>query len=216
MPLKPIGSVTTYLRKFERAGKDVRVPCGTCNACCRSSYLLVEVTESERADFPEAVPVPDDKVSSCSSPWMLPKKADGSCVHLKEGKCSVYAKRPQSCRSYDCRFDLLTGIVPDDPVMIEALGQWDNFAMKTREDRVTYTAIRLALTLEGRPQTMKEVAARLRNLSCYIPLAEKLDSVMMNATPAELKGFAKLQEQVCEELVQQGVMVRIERKETAE
>ncbi len=38
-------------------------------------------------------------------PYAIAKKQDGSCVHLAETGCDIYAQRPAVCRTYDCRDD---------------------------------------------------------------------------------------------------------------
>ncbi len=30
------------------------------------------------------------------------KMAMGRCIYLKQGKCTIYDRRPQACREYDC------------------------------------------------------------------------------------------------------------------
>ena len=78
------------------------VPCGSCHACCHSP---VEV----RPDFGDN---PDDYKLALSHDTSAPnglvmitldRKPDGSCYALKAGRCSIWAKRPQVCREFDCR-----------------------------------------------------------------------------------------------------------------
>lgn len=33
---------------------------------------------------------------------VLAQKVDGSCVYLKDNKCSIHSERPQSCRNFSC------------------------------------------------------------------------------------------------------------------
>jgi Fe-S-cluster containining protein len=34
---------------------------------------------------------------------VLKSKPDGSCVYLGDQGCSIYERRPQMCRAFDCR-----------------------------------------------------------------------------------------------------------------
>jgi len=87
---------------FTDGHADAVVPCAGCNACC---YSPVEV----RPDFGDN---PDDYQLAISvdvtAPNSLPmvtldRKPDGSCYALKGGRCSIWAKRPRTCREFDCR-----------------------------------------------------------------------------------------------------------------
>jgi Fe-S-cluster containining protein len=55
----------------------------------------------------------------------LRKKANGECIHLQDGGCSVYEHRPSACRVFDCR-DFVVGKLtnPDLPLLNEAIAQW--------------------------------------------------------------------------------------------
>jgi len=33
----------------------------------------------------------------------LPKRPDGACIYLGDTGCTIYEKRPQACRAFDCR-----------------------------------------------------------------------------------------------------------------
>ena len=66
-----------------------------CKArCCSLKHLLAPQDLDEgviRWDYGE--------------PYVIAREPDGRCVHNREGPCDVYAKRPASCRTYDCRSD---------------------------------------------------------------------------------------------------------------
>jgi hypothetical protein len=65
------------------------------------------------------------------------KRADHSCVYLIDNKCSIYNRRPQSCRAFDCRVYLFAGVAPTpqfDPPMYAALARWRTFRPRDRED----------------------------------------------------------------------------------
>jgi Fe-S-cluster containining protein len=163
---KPSGSVTTFMRNFMRGVKqgEVKVPCGSCTACCRSPHVLVELDQAE--------------AEHCGGVWseerarmVLPKKADGSCVYLVDDKCSIYSERPLMCRTYDCRHSLLGGKVwGGDPVMLEAYQQWAPMTMPTVEDKAVLIATRLAI-LDDPASDFTQAMTKATGWRKYYPLA---------------------------------------------
>jgi Putative zinc- or iron-chelating domain len=156
------GSVRAFMKKYVQGVKrgEVSVPCDTCNACCRSAKIIVELSEEEAKRHGGE---PDAEYG-----WRMPKGADGSCIKLVDGKCSIYADRPFVCRTYDCRWSMLIGFMPtDDPPLAEALRQWASFSIPTPEDKDTWVAIRLAIASGGLPNNSDEAmekATRLETL----------------------------------------------------
>jgi hypothetical protein len=64
-------------------------------ACCRLSVFLT------REDVAEGVLRWEP-----ADPYVLARARDGYCVHMNAGcQCTVYEKRPLTCRTYDCRKD---------------------------------------------------------------------------------------------------------------
>ena len=80
----------------------VDVPCGSCTACCTSSYfILVNRTEQQAIDAIGAellFPAPNNP-----NLLVMGFNKKGHCPKLVGGKCSIYANRPHTCRTYDCR-----------------------------------------------------------------------------------------------------------------
>lgn len=186
---KPSGSVTTFIRKLARGAEkgNVSVPCGSCNACCRSSKVLVNLYPDELKKFPDAVLDKEMSTDPGSTQWRLPKREDGTCVYLIEGKCSIYAGRPRSCRTYDCRFQLFTGVRRgDDPIMDEAISQWQPLAIKTADDRHYFLAARLAMVDGGFPSSLEEAQEKLQNLRNYLEAAKEMYQ-RFNSLPLEQK-----------------------------
>jgi hypothetical protein len=105
----------------------------------------------------------------------LAKKADGSCVYLIDGKCSIYGNRPGSCRTYDCRASgLLLGWSDlNDPIIQEALSEWEPLRTPLPEDRDTLLAIRMAILDGGIPQSFEEAYRRFRRWPRYVEMARK-------------------------------------------
>jgi hypothetical protein len=144
---KPNGSVTTFMRKYRQGVRQggVKVPCDGCTACCRSPKIKVELTENEAKEHPGAY--------FSDEYWRLPKNEDGSCIYLKDGACSIYSRRPFTCRTYDCRWHILVGLIPsDDPPVRDAVMAWTQFTAPTPEDMETAIAIKMAVADGGVPQ----------------------------------------------------------------
>ncbi len=92
------GTPTQYLGEFvaqsramiedPEASPVAQVPCGTCTACCKSGYAVLEG---------------------------IPVTRSGKCPKLIREKCSIYEDRPETCRLFDCRTMFFTGLHPQDP-----------------------------------------------------------------------------------------------------
>jgi len=168
--MKPNVSLTSWFRHLIRdaaAGK-VSVPCNGCTACCRSPNMPPRLTEEERGNYPDA------EMNELLGDWSLPRKADGSCVKLIDGKCSIYESRPYICRVFDCRIYLAAACAPDDDdILLEAIEDWEPFKLPTRDDRITATAIRLAVVDGGKPKDIQEVLMRSAKWKNYVDLAKE-------------------------------------------
>jgi Fe-S-cluster containining protein len=139
------------------AGTDV--PCGDCVGCCISSYP-VPIRPSDGLD---AV-VPDEHIVqvSASSRIMVPRD-DGTCPMLQNKRCSIYARRPETCRDYDCRIFAAAGIEAggaERTLVNERVRAW-RFVYATPQSRLTHEAIKAAArfirnhtdAFTGRPPT---------------------------------------------------------------
>jgi Fe-S-cluster containining protein len=79
------------------------VPCGECVGCCTSSkFILVRPS-----DFKAKAVIPEELLFPAPG---LPKgfllmgyNELGHCPMFRNGKCSIYESRPETCRQYDCR-----------------------------------------------------------------------------------------------------------------
>ncbi len=109
------GSFTVWLGQIAQAineGADSDVPCGSCTACCRSSqFILVAETDiAARAVIPPELLFAAPGLPSGNH--VMGFDANGHCPMFRESGCSIYASRPQACRTYDCRIFPATGIDP--------------------------------------------------------------------------------------------------------
>ena len=102
--------------RSELAAMTSTVNCRSCRACC--------------VDFVETSLLPGDSGDGLDTEIrdgkrFLRKKANGECVHLQDGGCSVYEHRPSACRVFDCRDFAVSKLTnPDLPLLNEAIAQW--------------------------------------------------------------------------------------------
>jgi uncharacterized protein len=104
------GGFSNWLQNI-RAGLAADVPCGECNACCRSSYFI-HIKSHEQAALtaiPAAVRFPAPGLDSGDQ--IMGYDNTGACPMLTQGRCSIYTDRPQTCRDYDCRIFAACGTV---------------------------------------------------------------------------------------------------------
>lgn len=151
-PAEAMPSVTSWLRRRigvlrSDGAESADVPCGSCNACCRSGYVV------ERRDRKRGYVHDDDP----TLPWVkgtgdheghdvLPHNDDGSCAMLVGGKCSVYAKRPYACRVYDCREMAYCNVGRSGPVGEVNIHRWAPIVFhggifKTSDDRAAFLTL---------------------------------------------------------------------------
>lgn len=106
----------TVLRENERAGREAGIEIGDIT----DKYAMEGLPEIDCASrlhlcrarccslpFPLSVQDLDERVVrwDYGRPYRIARGQDGRCVHNEGGACSVYARRPASCRAYDCRND---------------------------------------------------------------------------------------------------------------
>jgi len=80
------------------------LPCGSCVLCCTDNQAVVLHPEDcdDPRDYGTVIEAPHPLYPDRTI-YMLPHKADGSCTFLGPFGCSIYAKRPAICRTFDCR-----------------------------------------------------------------------------------------------------------------
>lgn len=132
-------------RDARRGEQDADVPCGTCTACCRASQF-VEIGPDEHdatAHIPTELLFP-----APGRPGHLVMGYDerGHCPMLRSDGCSIYAHRPQACRTYDCRVFAATGVEPADPAVAERVRRW-TFVHATDHERADHAAVQAAVVV---------------------------------------------------------------------
>jgi Fe-S-cluster containining protein len=155
--------------------READVPCGPCNACCRTSHYIHVRPEDRRAlkRLPRAYlsPAPDLPPGNL----VLGFDEAGRCPMLVDGRCTIYADRPRACRTYDCRIYAAAGIEADRPDIDRQARHW-RFTYPTERDREELAAVRAAVAfVRGHPEAFPSQAAHrqpLRVAVCAIAVHE--------------------------------------------
>lgn len=124
-------------------GEGASVPCGDCKACCRAGYFIpVHRQEwSTRAAIPARLLVTPPAHSDDGNYQLISTTRRGHCALLKEGACSIYRERPQTCRDYDCRLFAASGVLSGHGEIDHQIARW-RFHYGDEESRRTHAAIR--------------------------------------------------------------------------
>jgi Fe-S-cluster containining protein len=120
------------------------VPCGTCNACCRTFHQLHIRPGEKRAR--RRLPREYLSVARGLPPGylLLGYTEEGACPLLVGGRCSIYEDRPLVCRTYDCRLYAACGIAPDRAEIAAQVRRW-TFSYPTARDRELREAVHAAV-----------------------------------------------------------------------
>jgi Fe-S-cluster containining protein len=175
----PAGEFTEWLTAMVRAIRAAQpsdVPCGDCNACCRSSYFIeVKPNDAQaRQRIPAALLF--DAPGAPAGYQLLGYDESGRCPMLETSGCSIYADRPLTCRTYDCRIFAATGIAEAaaEKADVTARARRWRFSYQDAESEQRHQSLRLGarLLLELRQQ---DEARRLpRNATQMAMLAVQL------------------------------------------
>jgi hypothetical protein len=161
----PAGDFSAWLRSAQAALAEVEsadVPCGSCNACCRTSHFIHVRPEEKRARtrLPRKLLFPAPGLPPGT--LVLGSDQAGRCPMLVDGRCTVYQDRPLTCRTYDCRVYAATGVAPDRDAIAEQVRRW-RFSYPSRDDRERQAAVRDAVRfIRGHPECLPSEAARIQ------------------------------------------------------
>lgn len=124
-------------------GQGASVPCGDCKACCRAGYFIpVHRQEwSTRAAIPARLLVTPPAHCDDGNYQLISTTRRGHCALLKQGACSIYRERPQTCRDYDCRLFAASGLLSGHGEIDQQIARW-RFHYGNEESRRTHAAIR--------------------------------------------------------------------------
>jgi uncharacterized protein len=144
----PAGNFSEWLRAMRSAlagGPGMQVACGECRGCCTSSYYIkVRSTETDAlAHIP-----PEKLIEQAGAPSgtrLMGFDAHGHCLMYRDGNCTIYPHRPDTCRTYDCRIFTAAGLQagPERTVINQRVARWQ-FAYPTDLDREEQRAVKAA------------------------------------------------------------------------
>jgi len=159
--------------------REAEVPCGDCTACCRSSqFIHVNRDETKSLSvIPKELlfPAPGGQTGS----MVMGYDKAGRCPMLIDNKCSIYANRPTTCRSYDCRVFPAAGVsAGENPKIAEQAQRW-KFEYPTEDDRRQHLAVRAAARfLHAHPELFARSGAA--NATQLAVLAIKIHTVFLD------------------------------------
>jgi Fe-S-cluster containining protein len=197
----PAGSFLQWLSQMRPsllsdAGSDV--PCGTCVGCCVSAYHIPIRPQDARAraSIPREflVTAPGQPADHA----MMKYLDDGTCPMLSAGRCTIYDRRPQTCRDYDCRIFAAAGIDagPGKPVINKRVHEW-RFDYPTRADREAHDAVLTAATFIREKRSAFPGGRAPTAPTGIAVLAIKAYQVFLSADVA-----SKTDEQIAREIIQ--------------
>jgi Fe-S-cluster containining protein len=149
----PAGCFSSWLRRLRRSlikENGVDVPCGDCNACCKSSYFIHIRPEETQTQTQTLTRIPRGLLFAAPGLPMgnvlLGYDEHGRCPMLIDDQCSIYEHRPQTCRNYDCRIFTAAGIAAgdDDKALITGRIRYWKFSYPTKHDRDQHAAVQAA------------------------------------------------------------------------
>jgi uncharacterized protein len=144
----PAGNFSEWLRAMRKAlagegGMDVA--CGDCVGCCTSSYYI-KVRSKESRALAAIDPRHLDPEPTAAGDRIMGFDSNGHCHLFANGGCSIYADRPDTCRTYDCRVFAAVGMPAggdDKAVINERVARW-RFDYPSESDRREQDAVRAA------------------------------------------------------------------------
>ena len=125
-----------------RGAADSDVPCAGCTACCTASqFIHIAPDETDTlAHVPRELLFPAPRAPR--GHVLMGYDSRGHCPMLVENECSIYAYRPRTCRTYDCRVFAATGVEIDEPdkeLIAQRARRW-RFSYPSVDDRARHDA----------------------------------------------------------------------------
>jgi uncharacterized protein len=175
--------------------QDADVPCGTCTGCCTSSqFIHIEPDEVETIRrIPKALLFPAPRLPEGN--LLLGYDRRGHCPMLRSGVCTIYAHRPRTCRTYDCRVFPATGtpvLPPTKKPIAEAIRRW-TFDIDSPDAASLAVALRQAGTfLRDRSAELPE-SLRPGNDAQAAVMAVLIHDIFVDSDPSLDQVAARLQ-----------------------
>jgi Fe-S-cluster containining protein len=148
----PAGGFSAWLRDMRAAlaGRGgMNVACGDCRGCC-TSYYYVKIRADEAAALARIAELAGKHHLEPGPPGdphsrLLGHQANGHCRMLVNRECTIYADRPETCRSYDCRVFTAAGMNAGEgkTEINERVARW-RFEYPTPRDRAEHAAVTAA------------------------------------------------------------------------
>lgn len=143
-----LGAWMGALRAALAGEKDADVPCGRCTGCCTSSQFVLVAPDEK--DALAAIP-PELLFRAPGLPRghrLMGYDERGHCPMLEDGRCRIYAARPRTCRTYDCRVLAVSRLVDRErPAIMRRVRRWrfrvapaDRPALRAVRDAVRFFA----------------------------------------------------------------------------
>ena len=157
------GDFKSWLEQSRTALQNDRgmdVPCGSCTACCKSSYFIHIRPDEKKtlARIPKELLFPAPGMPRGHK--VLGFNNKGHCPMLEDNKCTIYSDRPMTCRSYDCRVFCATGLPPGTKkkaLIREQVERW-KFSFLNESDKKLHKTVRetAKFLLENRKKFPKD------------------------------------------------------------
>ncbi len=153
-----------------------KVPCGQCSACCKShQFIFVDIEEHEAiAAIGESLLFP----APGKSGFVMGFDANGHCPMFKDEHCTIYADRPHTCRTYDCRIFTASGVEPKTQTQIATQSKHWVFSYPQPRDRTLHQAVQGAAAFLKAHD--REIMAALPNLDLSQPIQLALSAVKLS------------------------------------
>jgi len=135
------------------------VPCGACNACCRTRHVIHVRPEERRtlSRIPRRALLPAPGLPPGN--LVIGYDGEGRCPLLVEGRCTIYADRPLACRTFDCRIYAAAGIEADCDDIAGQVERW-RFSYPSDDDRNRHAAVEAATAyISSHPECFSSAAA---------------------------------------------------------
>ena len=150
-PSLAAGDFSTWMVEIQgaiRGDNGADVPCSGCTACCRSSqFVHIGPDEADTlSHIPAELLFPAPRLPR--GHVVLGYNERGHCPMLIDDQCSIYAHRPKTCRTYDCRIFPAAGLDVDDDtktLIAQQVRRWQ-FSFASAGDRNQRDAVRAAAT----------------------------------------------------------------------
>mgnify|MGYP001187545763 CR=1 FL=1 len=194
---RPAGGFAAWLDDVRAAiddGRATDVPCDGCVACCTSSqFVHIAPDETETlAHIPAELLFPAPRMPK--GHMLLGYDEHGRCPMLVDDRCSIYAHRPRTCRTYDCRVFAAADVEPDDdkPSIAARVRQW-RFDLTTDDDRRVRDAVRAAARFVDAHRD--ELPARLapaNRTQLAVLAVRSADVFLADATPEPTEAIVEI------------------------